>query len=130
MFQWQELRNSFQGSFFCQTPQATERLIELCGKKLLKDCRTRWSSTFLLLQRLTELRDPLEMVICELEWDNLAASEWRLLHIIQNLLKPFAEFTNVISGEEFTTISSVTPTIMELNLHLENVRVRSACIFQ
>ena len=82
------------------------------------------------MQRLTELRDPLEMVICELEWDNLAASEWRLLHIIQNLLKPFAEFTNVISGEEFTTISSVTPTIMELNLHLENVRVRSACIFQ
>ena len=27
--------------------KATERLIELCGKKLIKDCRMRWSSTFL-----------------------------------------------------------------------------------
>ena len=35
--------------------KATERLIQLCGKKLLKECRTRWNSTFLLLQRLIEL---------------------------------------------------------------------------
>lgn len=101
--------------------KATERLVELCGKKLLKDCRTRWSSTFLLLQRLIEVREPLAVILRELEWDDLAASEWRSLCTVQSLLQPFADFTDLVSGEEFTTISSVIPTIMELNLHLEQV---------
>ena len=99
--------------------------MQLCGKKLLKDCRTRWSSTFLLLQRLIEVREPLAVVLRELEWDDLAASEWRSLCSVQSLLQPFAEFTDLVSGEEFTTISSVIPTIMELNLHLEQVYLHS-----
>lgn len=103
--------------------KATERLIQLCGKKLLKECRTRWSSTYLLLQRLIELREPLTVVLRELEWDDLAASEWRILMLIWSLLQPFAEFTTLVSGENFTTISSIIPTIMELNIHLEEVRV-------
>lgn len=101
--------------------KATERLIQFCGKKLLKECRTRWNSTYLLLQRLIELREPLAAVLRELEWDDLAASEWRTLVLIQSLLQPFAEFTALVSGENFTTISSVIPTIMELNIHLEEV---------
>ena len=101
--------------------KATERLIELCGKKLIKDCRTRWSSTFLMLQRLTQLREPLAIVLRELEWDDLAASEWRSLSNVQSLLQPFADFTTLVSGEDYTTISTVIPTIMELNLHLEKV---------
>ena len=101
--------------------KATERLIELCGKKLIKDSCTRCSSTFLMLQRLTELHQLLANVLRKLEWDDLAASEWRSLCNIQSLLRPFAEFTTLVSGEDYTTISTVIPTIMELNLHLENI---------
>lgn len=43
----------------------------------------------------------------ELEWDNLAVSEWKTLERI--------------SGEDFTTVSSVIPAILELTLHLEEV---------
>ena len=108
----------------CST-KVTERLINACGKKILNDCPTRWSSTFLMIERLLDVRDPLTKVLEEAEWDNLAASEWKSLWAIKNLLQPLAEFTSLLSGEEFTTISSALPTIMDLNLHLEHMKSHS-----
>ena len=54
--------------------KATERLIALSGKKLIKDCPTRWSSMFLLINCLLEVREKLKVVLDELGWDDLAAS--------------------------------------------------------
>lgn len=101
--------------------RATERLIALCGKKLVKDCPTRWSSTFLMIQRLIEVKDQLKAVLEEQGWDDLAASEWRTLSSVTNLLQPFAKFTSLLSGDEFTTLSCVIPAIMDMNIHLEEV---------
>ena len=53
-----------------------------------------------------------------LEWDNLAHSEWRHLESIHKLLKPFAQYTAL---EEYTTLSSVIPILMELQLHLRDM---------
>ena len=39
--------------------KATEKLISLCGKKLIKDCPTRWSSTFLVVQKLLQVKSAL-----------------------------------------------------------------------
>lgn len=55
--------------------KATERLIALCRKKLVKDCPTRWSSTFLLLECLVDVSDSLKVVLEEQGWDDLATSE-------------------------------------------------------
>ena len=49
------------------------------------------------------------MVLQEVEWDNLAGSKWKSLWTIRILVQPIAEFTSLLSGEEFTTISSVLP---------------------
>ena len=65
-----------------KSTRATEKLVALCYKKLISDCRTRWSSTFLLLERLLEVRSSLTSVLEELQWDNLAASEWKTLEKI------------------------------------------------
>ena len=104
----------------CST-KATEKLIAICGKKLVRDCPTRWSSTYLMIDRLLVVRSALSTVLLELEWDNLATSEWKTLEALGDLLHPFAQFTSLLSGEEFTTISGVIPAIMDLNLHLEEV---------
>ena len=101
--------------------KATEKLIASCGKKLIRDCPTRWSSTYLMFDRLLSVKSALTTVLLELEWDNLATSEWKTLEALRDLLHPFAQLTSLVSGEEFTTISSVIPAIMELNLHLEEV---------
>ena len=43
--------------------KATERLIELSGKKLVKDCPTRWSSTFLMVDCMLSVRNSLTQVL-------------------------------------------------------------------
>ena len=98
--------------------KATEKLILLAGKKLRSDCPTRWSSTFLLVQRLLEVRTELSQIVNELEWNNLQISDWKQLEYISLLLEPFAQYTNLCGGEDYTTRSSVVPIIMELKLHL------------
>uniref|UniRef100_A0A0N7ZIF0 Uncharacterized protein n=1 Tax=Daphnia magna TaxID=35525 RepID=A0A0N7ZIF0_9CRUS len=64
--------------FNCST-KATPRLIELSKKKLVGDVSTRWSSTYLLLKRLLELRDSVTIVCEELDMDGLLNTEWATL---------------------------------------------------
>jgi len=42
-------------SKFNKSTKATEKLIAISGKKLIGDCPTRWSTTFLLINRLLEI---------------------------------------------------------------------------
>lgn len=102
--------------------KATEKLVSLCGKKLTRDTPTRWSSTYLMIDRMLEVRTSLHSVLENLEWDNLAVSEWKQLELIRSLLEPFATFTTLVQGEETTTASCVIPTIMDLTLHLEEFK--------
>ena len=102
--------------------KTTERLVYLCRKKLISDCPTRWSSTFLMIERLLDVKDALSTVLEELCWDNLHTSEWKLLASIHDLLKPFAQYTSLVGGEDYTTVSSFIPIVMEINLHLEESR--------
>ena len=41
-----------------------------------------------------------------------------------SFLKPFAQYynTTLISGEKYTTLSAIIPVIMELDLHLEELK--------
>ena len=105
-----------------KSTRATEKLVSLCNKKLIGDCRTRWSSTYLLVEQLLNVRSSLTSVLEELEWDNLPASEWKTLENVHRLLKSFAQYTTLISGEEYTILSAIIPVIMELNLHLEELK--------
>ena len=73
-----------------------------------------------MIDHLLTVRSALSKVLLELEWDNLTTSEWKTLEALQELLHPFAQFTSLVSGENFT-ISAVIPDIMDLNLHLEEV---------
>ena len=92
-------------------------------KKLVRDCQTRWSSTYVVIERLLNVRTSLTTVLQELEWDNLATSDWKHLENIHQVLKPFTLYTSLISREEYNTISSIIPVLMELTLHLEEVHL-------
>lgn len=74
--------------------KVTECLVAMCGKKLLKDCPTRWGSTFSIIDCLIDVRQPLSSVLQGVEWDNLATSAWKTLQSIKTLLQPFADFTS------------------------------------
>lgn len=91
-------------------------------EKLIGDCQTRWSSTFLMIECFLSIKASLSNVLEQLEWDNLPTSTWKLLENISRLLQPFVQYTSLLSAEEYTSISSVLPVIMELNLHLEEMK--------
>ena len=110
---------------FNTSVRATEKLIAKSGKKLVRHCPTRWTSTYLLVERLLEVRSSITEVLQELEWDNLLTSKWKSLEAVKNLLYPFAQFTTLIQGEQYTTISSVIPMIVDLNLQLEEINNHS-----
>ena len=75
-------------------------------------------STFLLIEHLLEVKNSV-LPVQELEWDSLAISKWKVLGV---LLLPFTQFTSLISGEDFTTLSSVfSPMIVDIKIHLEEV---------
>ena len=99
--------------------RASERLVQLAGKKLTKNCPTRWDSLFLVICRLLEVKQHLNTVLEELQWDGLTATNWKNLASIEGLLKPFAHHTNITSSEKTTTIAMVIPVLKELELHLK-----------
>ena len=73
-----------------------------------------------MAEHLVDLKVPLTMVLEELGWDSLANSEWKMLENVQKFWKPFAQYTSLVSGEEYTTTSSsVIPIVTELNIQLE-----------
>ena len=49
----------------------------------------------------------------ELQWNNVVFSEWEMMDALKKLLPRFAQFTSLISGEEFTIISADIPAIMD-----------------
>ena len=107
---------------FNKSVKATEMLIKLSGKKLIEDCPTRWSSTYLLLKRLLDVHSHVESVVSKLEWDGPQAHHWKAIESIVLLLEPFAEYTALCGDEDYTSISCVIPALIELELHLETMK--------
>ena len=107
-----------------KTVKVTEKLIELSGKKLVSNCPTRWSSSYLLIERLLCLKSFLADILAELDWDNLQNSDYKTLESIRDLLEPFAKYRQLASGEDMSTISMVIPIIMELDMHLDEMKNR------
>lgn len=67
------------------------------------------------------MRASMVEVMEELGWDTLNNGDWKLLEGIKALLEPFAKYTTLVSGENYVTISSVIPILIELSSHLNEV---------
>lgn len=81
--------------------------------KLKQDIRTRWNSTFFMLERLIKLKEPLTIVMITLKEapSNLESQEWSIIEDMIPLLRPFNNLTVELSAEQYPTISKVIPLI-------------------
>lgn len=102
---------------FRKSSVATERLLQLCGLTLVKDCVTRWSSSYQMISRLLEVKDSIVQVADGMDWDYLLPSEWQKLAALRDLLLPFAEHTKMLQSDTMS-LSLVVPALLDLTAHL------------
>ena len=97
---------------------ALEKIVALCGKTVISDNTTRWNSTYLMVQRLLEIKDQLNGVLVQVKLDTLLTSEWAALEDVMSLLEPFRGQTDVLQTDS-SSLSNVIPSLLELECHLE-----------
>ena len=87
---------------------------------LINDVPTRWNNTFLMVQRLLQVRTDVISVFISLQWDGLQPSEWIRFEKLITLLAPFAVHTNILQSDSMS-LSSILPALLDLQCHLQNI---------
>jgi hypothetical protein len=88
---------------------------------LIQDVKTRWNSTYLMLQRAKRLRSTLDIYCLAHKVDKmkLNSEEWRQIDYLLCLTKPFFKYTTSLSKTKDVTIHWVFKLYNELFRHLE-----------
>ena len=78
-------------------------------QKLILDVVTRWNSTYYMLSRFFQLKDAVRSTVALLdkELPIVSSDEWLAIEEVINILKPFEQITNILSGEKYVTGSLV-----------------------
>ena len=102
-------------SHFKRSSKASNRLqevqhsLKMPEHKMIRDCETRWSSTFFMLERYLEQHSAVQVVCNEHEVTLPFPTRGEIidLQMITKILKPFADATTCMSSETNVTLSSV-----------------------
>lgn len=101
---------------FKRSSKATKMLIDMQTKngikmplKLIQNVITRWNSTFHMIQRFVRLEECLRSTIglLDVSLPSISAEEWVILKELCQILEPFDDATNCISGENYMSASLV-----------------------
>ena len=99
-------------------------------KRLAGFVKTRWHSDLKMSSSLVEAGEcadkPLAKLTESMNWDiEMTVNDIRMLKTYSTLMEPFANKTNLLGGEKYSTIHLVLPTLLELLNHLEDIGRRS-----
>jgi hypothetical protein len=97
---------------FCKTSDLTELQLSL-------DVRTRWNSTYEMIQRAHLLSPAFDMMMGSgPEHMRLSASDWQFLKVALLILQPFEDFTKLNSASRYATINMATISYVNLRSSL------------
>ena len=100
---------------FHQSFKSTEKLAEIQHQlslpehMLMQDVSTHWNSTYIMLERFHEQFDAITTTLCLVNQNDLClkAEEKDTISKALQLLKPFLEATENISGQAYVSISMI-----------------------
>jgi hAT family C-terminal dimerisation region/BED zinc finger len=113
------------------SPQRREMFARQCGfsgvpvKGLVADVKTRWNSTFAMIERALEMREPLDNTVDadrELRKYQLAGDEWTLLATVCKLFECFKQATDDLCSSSYPTIASAVGVYNFLMDKIEDFR--------
>ncbi|KAJ5742543.1 uncharacterized protein N7511_011275, partial [Penicillium nucicola] len=113
--------------FITASPQRREafRALQITEPKLLpiQDVRTRWNSTFLMLERAKKLQRVFNQYCATHQYVQfqLGQEEWRQVEYLLLVTKPFFHYTKILSKTQDVTVHSVFSIYKELFNHLDDV---------
>jgi hypothetical protein len=106
------------------SPQRRHKFGAYCGlsglpnKELILDVRTRWNSTYDMLERAIELKSAIDAMVQAEDFprvdDKLSDDDWMFLKQAATLLEPFKILTKQLSGSQYPTINRVMPAYNQL----------------
>ena len=100
------------------SPQRSRRFAQQCEiaglpvKNLILDIKTRWNSTFHMMERANELQPALESIIAiekDLRIYALTEIEWENIQDLISLLKIFERATKMVSSSKYPNLSASIP---------------------
>nr|XP_055070155.1 E3 SUMO-protein ligase ZBED1-like [Misgurnus anguillicaudatus] len=115
-------------TFFRTSTTAKERLAQVqeqMGRPVLKliiEVDTRWNSTYNMLERLHQLREPVGAALASLRTDITppTALEYEAVQDALHVLAPFHQATVELSGEKRVSASKVIPLMKMLHHNITN----------
>lgn len=113
-------------AFFHRSPKASKTLnnaqvsLKLPLHKLIQECPTRWNSSFDMMERLVEQKEPITLVLLSItQVENLTTVEWQKAATFVETMKPFKEVTVMMSADRYPTISMIIPILNVLKRLLQ-----------
>jgi len=100
------------------SPQRREKFAHQCqssgvpAKELVADVKTRWNSTFAMVERALEMREPLDNTVDadrELRKHQLTEDEWTLLATTCKLLSFFKQTSDFLCASSYPTLAAAVP---------------------
>lgn len=97
-------------------------------KKLQQDIATRWNSTYVMINSIIELKEPLRRTLEDADVSKaltprITGVEWDMLEQLRDTLKPLLDVTELLGGDKYVTRSVLIPA-MKL---LKNAMTRNEC---
>ncbi|KAL6221029.1 hypothetical protein ACLB2K_008781 [Fragaria x ananassa] len=87
-----------------------------CSRKLILDCKTRWNSTYLMLQIAVEYRTVFLALKTREYKDVPSEQDWNLVVEIAEKLQLFFKATELLSGTKYPTANLLFPKICQIKL--------------
>ncbi|XP_027174346.1 zinc finger BED domain-containing protein RICESLEEPER 1-like [Coffea eugenioides] len=95
--------------------------LQIPGKKLLHDCRTRWNSTYEMLSCARKYKEVFpRFQVREPLYESCPSSEdWEKVEKVCRILEKFYTATHIISGSEYPTSNLFLPEVLKMNKLLD-----------